>query len=166
MSEAWLQFSVVILVQLIFFVIFASYQKRLPETPKILLHGVIIGIILGLLYDNLLGRYFGIFSYTLGFEIPFLLTNAALSYGLFVASTLLLQKTQTSYFIAWMTALIVVYETTNYFFPVWMYEFSLSTLPLFVLYLAGYSSGALLASVMSRIFFKYQFVLNLENTKR
>lgn len=166
MSEAWLHFSVVIFVQLIFFVAYASFEGRLKEIPKILLHGISIGIVIGLLYDLVLGKYFGLVSYALGFGIPFMVTNAALSYGLFVASCLLLQRSNTIHFITWLSLLIVVYETANHFFTVWAYEFSLPLILLFVLLLVGYSSGALLASVIAKLVFKYQFIFNIENEEK
>jgi len=164
-SEVWLHFGVVILVQFIFFFVCAAYYKKLDEMPTLLLRGIFIGIAIGLLYDHLLGRYLGLFSYELGFGFPFLLLNAGLSYGLFVASTLLLKKISTIHFVIWLSALVTVYEITNYFFPVWRYEFTLSLAPLFVLCLVGYSSGALLASLIAYKLFNHQFILKLSNVK-
>ena len=125
--------------------------------------GIVLGTAIGLLYDNLLGKYFGLFYYTLGFGTAFLLLNAALSYGLFVASSLLLKEVSTVHFIVWLSSLVGVYEITNYFFPVWSYNFSLPLIPFFILCLAGYSSGALLASVISKFIFKQHFALEIKS---
>lgn len=163
MSVAWISFGVVIFAQFIFFVLSAFYYKKSRSIPRLLLLGIILGTAIGLLYDNLLGKYFGLFSYTLGFETIFLLLNASLSYGLFVATILLIQKVNTVHFVAWLSTLIAVYEITNYFFPVWSYNFSLPFIPFFILCLAGYSSGALLASVISKFIFKQSFALEIKS---
>lgn len=162
-AEAWLNFSVVIIVQLIFFLVCASYHKRLREVPKILLRGMIIGVIVGLIYDHLLGKYLGLFSYELGFGFFFLLLNAGLSYGLFAANTLVLKNVTTIYFLVWTSLLVAVYETVNYFFSVWRYEFTLPSLPLFLILILGYASGSLLVSLIAYKVFKYKFVLKLDN---
>ncbi|MEK7638555.1 MAG: hypothetical protein AAB388_00160 [Patescibacteria group bacterium] len=166
MSGAWLNFSIVVLIQLVFFVLFANYQKRLPEVPKILVYGIIVGAVIGLTYDLVLGKYFGLVSYLLGFGANFLLVNAALSYGLFVASILLMQKVSTIHFTIWLSILVAVYETANYFFPVWAYEFILSPLPMFILWLVGYSSAAILASFIANQIFKHPFMLHIEPNKK
>ncbi len=163
MSAAWISFGVVIFIQFVFFVLCAFYYKKIRATPRILLLGIVLGTAIGLLYDNLLGKYFGLFSYTLGFETIFLLLNASLSYGLFVATTLLVQKVSTVHFVAWLSALIAVYEIANYFFPVWSYNFTLPLIPFFILCLVGYSSGALLASLASKFIFKQPFALEIES---
>jgi hypothetical protein len=166
MSEAWLNFSIVILVQFTLFVLFAIFQKRLSSTPTILVHGLIIGTVIGFLYDLILGKYFGLFSYSLGFDTYFLIINATLAYGIFVASVLLLQKVNIVYFVFWLSLLIMVYETANYYFPVWTYEFTLPLLPFLILLLVGHSSGAFLASLVANRFFNYQFVIEMNTVKK
>ncbi|HEY4502514.1 MAG TPA: hypothetical protein VJH21_01630 [Candidatus Paceibacterota bacterium] len=163
MIGEWVSFAVVIIVQSIFFACIALYYKKIMLIPKILLFGIIIGTVIGLLHDSLLGKYFGLFSYTLGSEVIFLLLNAPLSYGLFVATTLLVQKVSITHFVIWLSILIFVYEITNIFFPVWSYNFSLPLLPFFILCLAGYSSGALLASFIAQLIFKQPFVLEIKS---
>ena len=164
-ANVWASFCIVVFVQLIFFLVTASYYKKWNDIPRILLYGIIIGTLLGLLYDLLLGKYLGLFSYGLGFERPYLLLNASISYGLFVASVLLLQAIRVPHFVTWLGVLVIVYEITNFFFPVWTYGFSLTLLPFFVLCLVGYSSGALLASAIAHEVFKHPFVLKTETRK-
>jgi len=165
-ADIWINFGVVVFMQLCFFFITALYYKKLKEVPLILLYSVIIGTLIGLLYDLSLGKYLGLFSYSFGFEISYLLLNASMSYGLFVANVLLLQSVRTLHFTIWLSALVIVYEITNFYFPVWTYEFSLPLLPFFILCLVGYSSGALLASVIAKLVFRHTFALKLESQKK
>jgi hypothetical protein len=99
MSEAWFDFSIVILVQLLLFVAHAQYEKRIAEAPRILAMGVLIGIVFGILFDLLVGKVFGLYSYTLGFGLGFLTINGALSYGFMQANALLMQRARLFHFI-------------------------------------------------------------------
>ena len=166
LADIWINFSVVMFVQFSFFFITALYYKKLKEVPLILLYSIIIGTFVGLLYDLVLGKYLGLVSYSFGFEIPYLLLNASVSYGLFVASVLLLQSIRTLNFVTWIGIIVIIYEITNLYFPVWTYEFSLPLLPFFILCLIGYSSGALLASAIAHLIFKHPFALKLDTRKR
>ena len=47
-SGDWLNFAIMILVQFNFFFVCALYYKKLSEVPFLLLHGIIIGIVVGL----------------------------------------------------------------------------------------------------------------------
>lgn len=165
MNEAWSDFGIIILTQFILFIVLAIVEKRTGEIPMTLIRGIIIGTVLGLIYDLILGKYFGFFSYSLGFDSEFILTNSVLSYGLFTASVLLIQKQQVEYFLIWFVLLIAIYETTNHFFPVWKYKFTLSPLPYSTLLLVGYSSGALFASFIAHRIFRHPFILNINNVK-
>jgi hypothetical protein len=166
LSDIWINFSVVVFVQFSLFFITALYYKKLKEIPLILLYSIIIGTFVGLLYDLMLGKYLGLVSYSFGFVIPHLLLNASVSYGLFVASVLLLQSIRILNFVTWIGIIVIIYEITNLYFPVWTYEFSLPLLPFFILCLIGYSSGALLASAIAHLIFKHPFALKLETRKR
>jgi len=166
LPDIWINFSLVVLIQFSFFFITALYYKKLKEVPLILLYGFIIGTIVGLLYDLALGKYLGLFSYSFGFEIPYLLLNASISYGLFVASVLLLQTIRTLHFTIWLSALVIVYEITNLYFPVWTYGFTLPLIPFFIICLIGYSSGAVLASTIAYLIYKHPFALRLVARKR
>ncbi len=123
---------------------------------------------MGLLYDLVLGKFFGLASYALGFGVFFLIINGALSYGLFAASTLLMQRARLQYFFPWIIALIAVYEITNHFFPVWTWKFAY--LPVYFpfieflsILLFGYFGGAMFVAVLSHAFFgrRFFFIDNL-----
>src|SRR4051812_29896173 len=101
MSEAWLHFTIVVFVQLLFFIICAYYEKRLSDIPSLLGWGVLTGIVFGTLLDRVVGEFFGLSEYELGFGAFFLIINAALSYGLFAATILLLQRARLLQFYGW-----------------------------------------------------------------
>jgi len=123
MSEAWLNFSIVIFVQFLLFVIHTYYEKKLSDVPRILGKSVLGGIVFGLLFDLIFGKFLGLWSYTLGFDALFLILSAALMYGLFMANILLMQRVQLLHFFVWAIVMGVVLEITNYFFLVWTYHF-------------------------------------------
>jgi len=60
MSEAWIYFTIAFLVQLLFFVVHAWYEKKLSDAARILGRGVLTGIVLGLLFDLVLGKFLGL----------------------------------------------------------------------------------------------------------
>src|SRR5688572_9178251 len=102
MSEAWLNFAVVIFVQALLFIVHGYFAKKLSQVPRVFGWGVLIGIAVGVPFDLVVEKFFGLHSYTLGFfGLFFLIINAALSYGLFVANTLLMQHARLSYFCLW-----------------------------------------------------------------
>ena len=168
MLEAWLNFAVVIFAQFLFFIAQAYYTKKLSAVPRILGVGVCIGIVMGLLYDLVLGKFFGLASYTLGFGVVFLIINGALSYGLFAASTLLMQRARLRDFFPWLIALIAVYEITNYFFRVWTWEFEhmlvyFPSIEFLLILLIGYFGGAMFVAMLSHTFLgrRFFFIDNL-----
>lgn len=162
MLEAWLNFAIIIFVQLLLFVIYAYYVKRISDIPRILGWGVLIGIAVGLLFDLVLGKFLGLYSYALGFGSFFLTLNGALSYGIFAANTLLLQHARFSHFYIWLIVVIAVYEITNLFFRVWTYEFVLPHIAFLAMLLVGYSAGAILAAVIWHTFLgeRFFFIVN------
>ena len=168
MTEPWLNFAVVIFAQLLFFIAHAYYAKKLSDMPRILGLGVCIGVVMGLLYDLVLGKFLGLASYTLGFGAFFLIVNGALSYGLFAASTLLMQHARLRYFFPWIIVLIAVYEITNHFFRVWTWEFThllvyLPPIEFLLILLVGYFGGAMFVAVLSYAFLgcRFFFIDNL-----
>lgn len=52
MSADWISFGVIIFAQAVFLVLSAIYYRKLSRLPRLLLHGIIIGTVLGLLYVN------------------------------------------------------------------------------------------------------------------
>lgn len=157
MLEAWLNFAIIIFVQFLLFITCAYYKKRLSDVPRILGLGVLTGIILGLSFDLVLGKFFGLNSYALGFGPFFLILNAALSYGIFVANILLLQQARLPYFYVWTLLVMAVYEITNYFFRVWTWEFSLPDIAFLSVLSAGYFGGAILIAVVWHVFLGHRF---------
>jgi hypothetical protein len=155
----WLNFAIVILVQFLIFILYAYYEKKIPDVPRVLAHGVVIGIVIGLLFDLVLGKYFRLNSYVLGFGVPFLILNDAFSYGLFAATTLLLQHVRPPYFFINIAFVTAIYEITNRFFHVWTWEFVSSPIQFLVLLLLGYFGGATLIALCGRVFFGYRFGL-------
>lgn len=153
--EGWSNFAVLILVQLLLFLLVAYSLKRKPiDWLRTLGIGILIGIPFGLSFDLALGKFFGLNSYILGFGLFFLTVNAVLSYGLFTATVLLLRKTSISSFILFNILIMAVYETTNIFFRVWMWEFTLPFIAFFTVLIIGYLGGATLVAMIGRRIFK------------
>ncbi len=159
MSEAWLNFAIVVFVQFLLFIVSAYYAKRLSDVPRILGWSALIGIVMGLSFDLVLGKFFGLNSYALGFGAPFLIVNGLLSYGLFVGNILLLQKTRLVQFYMYTMGIVVIYEITNHFFRVWTWEFALSPVGFLVVLSTGYFGGALLVAITSHVLLGRRFTL-------
>lgn len=157
MSEAWINFGVIVFVQLILFIIHAYYEKRLSEAAAILGRGVLSGIILGLLFDLIFGKFFGLWSYSLGFDAFFLILNASLLYGLFAANTLLMQKAGLVHFYVWTMIVAVVFEITNLFFPAWAWAFELPEIVSLIVISAGNLGAAILVAVVWHRYLGYRF---------
>lgn len=155
--EAWLNFAVVIFTQLFLFIICALHEKKFSDAPRILGWGVLIGIVMGLSFDLVLGKLFGFSSYALGFGAVFLIVNGALSYGLFVGNILLLQRARLMQFYIWTIVIVAVYEITNYFFRVWTWKFALPPIEFLTILSAGYFGGAILVAIISHVFLGRQF---------
>ncbi|MFA5877555.1 MAG: hypothetical protein WC880_04315 [Candidatus Paceibacterota bacterium] len=157
MLEAWLNFTIVVFMQLLLFIIHAYYAKKLSDVPRILLWGALIGIVIGMLFDLVLGKFFGLHSYTLGFGLFFLSLNVALSYGLFAANILLMQYVRLPYFFLSIIIVMAVYEITNHFFRVWAWNFVLPRFEFLMVLLAGYFGGAILVAIISHVFLGHRF---------
>lgn len=158
MSEAWLSYAVFILELLFLFLIRAWYEKKLADVPRILLLGALSGIVPGLVCDLLFGKYLGIGSYTLGFGLPFLILNAVLGYGLFVANVLLLQKARFLNFCIWIGVITAVFEITNLYFPVWTYAFAVPSFEYWLVAFGGPLELAIVIALSWHVLFKYRFV--------
>jgi len=144
MSKAWLNFAIVIFVQFLVFIAYAYYAKKLSKVPQILVKGILVGIIFGLSFDFVFGELLDFHSYVLGFGISFLILNAAISYGLFSANILLLERIQFPYFYIWTIFIMSIYEITNLFFPVWNWKLALPSIQFLFVLSIGYLCGAIL----------------------
>jgi hypothetical protein len=155
----WINFFVVICVQLLFFLILL-YQKRTFKTitPGLILKSVAAGVVFGMAFDLLVGRYLGIFSYALHFQPLFLVINGTLSYGLWFLTLWLLQSERFLSFCGWNIALGLVYEVTNHFYPVWSLTFGGSFLyQASMVILVEYCGLALLVAFVASLTKQAQF---------
>lgn len=118
---------------------------------------MLIGIVFGITFDLIVGKFFGIYSYFLGFGFPFIIINGALSFGLMQANTLLMQKTRFIHFYIWTLIVVAVYEITNYYFPVWAWEFASPRVELLIVHGVGYIGLAVLMALLWHILLKHKF---------
>ncbi len=157
--EAWLDFAILGLAALLLFIVCAFLEKRSSDALRLLLISIPTGIVLGLVSDVAL---WGAYTYPLGYGLFYLVLNAAVVYGLFVATVLLLQRVRLLRFCIWVMALVVVYEITNYYFLVWTYEVTpfLGWLSFVIL---GYFATAVFVAVVAHVFcgYKFQFIDDL-----
>jgi hypothetical protein len=158
MSEAWLHFASIISVQFLLFIFCAFYEKKLSHISRVLGQGILTGLIFGLAFDLIVGKFLGFHSYLLGFGVSFLILNAALSYGIFAANILLLKDVRLVRFYIWTLVIVTVYEITNHFFRVWTWEFSSSPFEFLIVLLVGYLAGAILIIMAWHLFIKYRFL--------
>ncbi len=158
MPDAWINFAVVILVQLVLFIFHAAYEKRTAEVPKILGQSIAIGTIFGIAFDLLVGKILGLYYYELGFGLFFLTINGALSYGLMQANTLLMQRVGLLHFYIWTLIVGGVYELTNSVFTVWTWDFSTPSIELLIVHAVGYIGLATLMALTWHIVLKQHFV--------
>lgn len=122
-QEHLFNFSIVIIVQLLFFIIHAATAGEIKNIKKYLLLGGITGLVFGILFDLVVGLEIGIFTYTIGFPLWFLVINGILSYGFMIANVFLLHDHSVTHMFLWSFALGIVYEITNFFLPVWEWTF-------------------------------------------
>ena len=163
MSEAWLNFAIVVFLQLLLFIIHAYYEKQLPDAARILRLGVLSGIVPGLLFDLIFGKFFGLFSYTLGFGPFFLTLNAALLYGLFAANTLLMRRVRLPHFFIWTMLVGAVFEITNLFVPLWTWAFAVPSIEFFTVFLVLNFGGAIVIALAWHVLLgrRFLFIGNL-----
>lgn len=163
MIELWFNFAVTVCVQILLLIIYAYFTKRLSEIPRILTSAAITGLVVGLLSDFIWGKYFGLWSYTLGFGTFSLMLTAVLVYGLFAASVLLMRSVRLLHFFTWTMVMMMVYESINYFFRVWNYELPLQTYGLFAFLVVGYFATAVFIAVIWHFFSDrhFHFIENL-----
>jgi len=151
MLGAWVNFGVLLFAQILIFLAFALYEKKLSNALEILGKGILIGIPFGLSFDLFFGKLLGLSSYALGFDLAFLIPNAALSYGIF-AATILLLKSRPLYFCVATLLITGLYEIANLFLYVWQWQFPVSVVLYPVILAIGYVAGAILVVKANRLF--------------
>ena len=157
MQEIWLNFAIVFLAQLGFFVVHVLYRKRSNEILHILLQSIFAGVVIGLLSDFLWGKLVGFWSYAPGYETLALILIGVLIYGLFVANILLLQHTNLLNFFVGTMLVMLIYEVTNNFFPVWTYTLTSSFASFLSFLIMGYFATAIFVAVAWHTFFGFRF---------
>jgi hypothetical protein len=148
MSELWLSFLVVVSVQCIWLLVSAWHQKTMREIPRALVYGACIGVAVGLPIELVFGKYLGMYSYGLGFSLPFLLINESISFGIFAANTFLVRGMPLRTFYIWSVVTACLYECVNIFFPVWAWHFAPTEVVLFLVIFFGYFSGAFAGAII------------------
>jgi hypothetical protein len=152
-----INFSIVVVVQLLFFLVHAFSVKELKSVGRYLLLGALVGVPFGIAFDVTVGLYSGIFTYTIGFPFWFLIINGLLSYGFMVANVFLLHNHTVHHMFFWSALLGIVYEITNYAFPVWEWTFGTHVFEYGVVILAAYFGLAWMMMVILQILFGTQF---------
>jgi hypothetical protein len=157
MPEMWFNFGAVILTQFLLFIVHAYYEQRLREVPKILFTSMLIGIPFGILFDIVVGEFFGLYSYQLGAGAFFLTINGALSYGLMQANALLMQRARMVHFYVWTLIVGIVYEASNHYFRVWTWEFGSFWFETFIVHAFGYIGLAILMALVWHFMLGHKF---------
>lgn len=158
----WTNFSLIIIAQLLFFIFtYLTHRKTMPKLSygALLTYGF-MGLLFGTIFDLIFGLYLGIYSYYLGFGPLFLFLNGLLSFGLMLATVSLYVKDNFFKFYIQLVCLGIVYESVNYFFPVWSWHFvNNSLLQELIVIFAAYFGLAFLMSLTiyltTRVKFKY-----------
>lgn len=148
MTHEWLSFCIVITVQFLLFIGIAWYKHDLKNSFKKLLPCLLLGVPFGIGFDLIFGQFLGIYGYVLGFDLPFLVANGFLSFGLAFAALIPLRAVSHREFYVWSIVIGGVYECINYLYPVWswnLYESMVTTQ--LVLMLAAYPGLLLLMSI-------------------
>ena len=151
MTAPVLSFAVVLLVQLSLFLGFALYHKKFAAIPSQLGWGLLVGVVVGIPTDFVVGKLLGVYSYVLGFGPLFLLANTLFSYGLFAANVLWLRTLHLFNFYLGTVLIMGVYEVANYFFPVWHWEFVLPQAASIAVLSGGYFFGAVVVATALQV---------------
>ncbi|MEY3784033.1 MAG: hypothetical protein RLZZ230_355 [Candidatus Parcubacteria bacterium] len=121
--EHLLNFAILICLQLFFFVIHAVSVGEKKQIFTYLGKGMLLGLPFGIIFDLVVGKYFGLFDYELGYQMWFLVLNGIFSYGFMTANVILLRQHSLLHMYFWSSGLGLIYEIINHFFPVWQFTF-------------------------------------------
>ncbi len=122
-----------------------------------MLQSIPISIVFGFLFDHIVGQYIGVFSYKLGFGPFFLFFNGALSYGFMFANVMIMRDARFFHFYFWTIFIGIVYEITNFYLPVWNWEYGNSYFEYGTMIFAGYSGISFLMAYVIHVFLKTHF---------
>lgn len=148
MVEIIANYTILILVQLIVLIIHALYEKRLHSVPNFLCLGVLLGAVIGPIFDIAFGKHIGLFSYGLGFSTISLILNAFILYALFCADIFLLIGASPLRFALWTCIIASAYEGANFFVPVWIWEFTLPVFAQLTVIATIYFTGAITVAII------------------
>ncbi len=158
MSALWFNFTVLIFVQLLVFLIHAYYEKKLADVPRALWQGALCGIVLGPPLDLIFGKYLGLATYLLGFGPFFLILLGVLGWGIGFANIFLMQQARFLHFSAWMMVVIVTSEILNLFFPLYTFPFAYTSIEYVIVALAAPLALTMAVAFAWHTLFKYRFV--------
>ena len=129
----------IVTIQIGLLLLHAAASSQIHRILEYIWKGVAVGIPSGVIFDLIVGKYFGFYSYIIGFELWFLITMGATSYACMVAHIFLLQNWRLYQIVIWATVMAFVCEVANMLFPVWTwYSYELQTIPLIAtLYIIG-----------------------------
>jgi len=156
----WTAFLIIISWQLFIFLVLAWKKTCTPQvTFTILWKSLLVGLPFGVVFDLAVGEYAGVYDYQgIGFTFPFLAINGIFSYGLMIATAVLLYSNSFFQMYTYSIVLAVLYESVNYFSPVWHWTFNDSfVIELFVLVFAAYFGLMFLMGVTMMPFTKKSF---------
>jgi hypothetical protein len=158
--EHLVHFTLVILVQFIFFAVHAYKVGEGQMLFHYLKRGMLLGLPFGIVFDLLIGHTFGMYDYALGYTWWFLTINGLFSWGFMIANIFLLQHHSIWHMYRWSVALAIVYEIANYFLPVWEWTFYSNTpIEYGVVILAAYAGLTAALMVAMRLTYKFHFRL-------
>lgn len=119
----WIDFSVVMVVQLVLFFVFRYWIAPKKPFAKILFFSMLIGVPFGVIFDLIIGGYAGVYDHVLGFGYLFLFFNGLFSHGFMMTTVALWSKVTFWRFYLYSVCLGVLYEITNHFFRIWEWTF-------------------------------------------
>lgn len=159
MTSNLLDFAVLVSLQLIIFSIYAYKVGEKDNIGKYLKQGMLLGLPFGVVFDLVIGKYFGLFTYVLGYDLWFLIINGIFSYGFMITNVILFRKYAPVRMYISTACLGLTYETMNHFWPVWEFTFATPLAELVSVVFVLYIGLAWLMMVALQLVFKNPFRL-------
>ena len=157
--ELVVNFTAVVTIQLLFFVICTIYYKD-TNWRSYLWRGAIVGLIFGLGFDLYVGHYLHLFTYEFGFILPFLIVNGLLSYGTMFAHIFLLKQHSAVELFIPLIIVGAIYEFANFLFPVWEWTFAINSLQEYIYVITiGYTGLGIIMISFLALFTREKFNL-------